>query len=62
MRNLLIDPSRRHCRCGALCAPGSAQCRKCRARFRWYRRKAWRLNPARHQPDPAAVTEEVITR
>jgi hypothetical protein len=63
MRNLVIDPCQRYCRCGALCGPATTQCQKCRARLRWYRRKAWRINPARHQPDPAAaMTEEVITR
>jgi hypothetical protein len=35
----------RYCRCGALCVTTESRCRKCRARARWYRRKAWRSNP-----------------
>jgi hypothetical protein len=63
MRNLLSDPDHHHCPCGALREKTSTRCRKCRARLGWYRRKAWRVNPARLQPDPAATfPEEVITR
>jgi len=35
-RNLL-GPS---CECGARVTPGNTQCRKCRARARWNRRKS----------------------
>ena len=34
-----------YCHCGAPCET-KLRCPKCRARFRWYRRKAWRSNPA----------------
>jgi hypothetical protein len=30
------------CPCGAKRNPSSKRCRKCSARGRWYRRKAWR--------------------
>ena len=36
-----------YCHCGAPCGAAGLRCPKCRARFRWYRRKAWRSNPAR---------------
>jgi hypothetical protein len=64
MQNLVVDPGQRYCDCGALCEPTSLNCRKCRARHGWYRRKAWRVNnPARYRPDPGpSFTEEVITR
>jgi hypothetical protein len=32
----------RDCACGALADSGSAECRKCRARARWARRRAQR--------------------
>jgi len=37
---------RRRCPCGALPENGMRRCRKCRARSRWYRRKALRRRPA----------------
>lgn len=48
MRYLVSGKVGHRCRCGALCLPKKSQCRKCHFRCRWYRRKAWRINPARH--------------
>lgn len=36
MRDIVIRTVPRHCE--------DSDCRKCRARFRWYRRKAWQIN------------------
>jgi hypothetical protein len=36
-----------YCHCGAPCGKRVLRCRKCQARFRWYRRKAWRTNLGR---------------
>ena len=33
-----------YCHCGAPCGPTHRKCAKCRAKSRWYRRKAWRSN------------------
>jgi hypothetical protein len=33
------------CPCGALLDHGKKRCRKCRARSRWRRRKAYRVRP-----------------
>ena len=33
-----------NCSCGAACSPPHLKCAKCRAKSRWYRRKAWRSN------------------
>lgn len=38
MRTLPILPGR--CLCGANATPGNRRCRKCRARWRWHRRKS----------------------
>jgi hypothetical protein len=46
MRDFKTEAGRRYCRCGALTEATTTLCRKCRARARWYRRKAWRINPA----------------
>lgn len=35
-----------YCHCGAPYGTTKLRCPKCRARYRWYRRKAWRSNPA----------------
>ena len=43
-----VSPDSPSCRCGALCKKTKSQCRKCHYRARWYRRKAWHCNPARH--------------
>ena len=48
MRYVATDKSGRQCQCGALCQPNRTLCRKCHFRFRWYRRKSWRINPSRH--------------
>jgi hypothetical protein len=45
MASLTTRTDLRYCRCGALCVTTEFRCRKCRARARWYRRKAWRCNP-----------------
>jgi hypothetical protein len=34
------------CSCGAQCNESSKRCRKCSARARWYRHKAWRSRKA----------------
>jgi hypothetical protein len=62
MLNLAIDPRQRHCHCGALCETPSPYCKKCRDRSRWYRRKAWRINPQRRIDPAATTTKEVISR
>jgi hypothetical protein len=62
MRNLTIDSEQHCCPCGALCEQSRTRCQKCRARFRWYRRKAWRVNSARDTDQTAAITKEVINR
>jgi hypothetical protein len=63
MRNLAIDPDHHYCRCGALCEQTTTQCRKCRDRLGWYRRKAWRVKRDRYRPVLAVASmEEVITR
>jgi len=49
MKTLAIEPGLNNCRCGALCEANRTRCPKCRARARWYRRKAWRTN----SPNPA---------
>ncbi len=38
-------PEDRCCPCGALLDYGKRRCRKCRARSRWHRRKAYRARP-----------------
>jgi hypothetical protein len=38
-------PENRCCPCGALLDHGKRRCRKCRARSRWRRRKAYRARP-----------------
>jgi hypothetical protein len=48
MRNDTFSQTRRCPHCGALCHPTKARCLKCYYRVRWYRRKAWRINPTRH--------------
>jgi hypothetical protein len=40
MRRLPDGFTSRRCPCGALVELGNRQCRKCRARARWHRRKA----------------------
>jgi hypothetical protein len=59
---LIIDTERHYCLCGALCERASAHCRKCRARSRWYRRKAWRVNPERHNGPVATTRKGAINR
>ena len=62
MRNLAINEVPRRCRCGALCGAKRTRCRKCHDRIRWYRRKAWRINPIRHaQGSHTLSKEKVIT-
>jgi hypothetical protein len=39
-------PDDRRCPCGALLEHGMRRCRKCRARSRWRRRKAYRPQSA----------------
>jgi hypothetical protein len=62
MLNLAIDPRQHCCRCGALCETTNPHCKKCRDRSRWYRRKAWRINPQRDTNPAATPTKEVISR
>ena len=45
MRNGPAEPITRHCM--------NTRCRKCRARVRWYRRKAWQCRKT-----PSAVSPE----
>lgn len=45
MRKFAIDLDPGYCHCGAPCDSRKIRCRKCHARFRWYRRKARRRNP-----------------
>lgn len=52
MNKLPINPDQHYCCCGALCGPANTRCRKCRDRLRWYRRKAWRINPMRRERNP----------
>jgi hypothetical protein len=41
----MTEPKRSaNCQCGALRDASSARCRKCRARIRWHKRKAWRTH------------------
>jgi hypothetical protein len=47
MRDLTVGQPGSLCHCGALRLPSQSQCRKCHFRCRWYRRKAWRINPSR---------------
>lgn len=42
MQNSTIDSVTHACLCGAACAPTNTRCKKCIARTRWLRRKAWR--------------------
>jgi hypothetical protein len=62
MRNLTIDAGQHYCPCGALCEKPRTRCQKCRARFRWYRRKAWRVNSACDTDQTATIAKEVISR
>jgi hypothetical protein len=59
----IADPHQHYCCCGALREATRTHCKKCRDRSRWYRRKAWRINPER-RIDPAATTpkEEVTNQ
>jgi hypothetical protein len=55
MRTITIEFSQRRCQCGALLEYGMKQCRKCRARSRWRRRKsrrAWNLSQRRARTAP----------
>ena len=54
MPNSAIGLHQDHCRCGALRETASTHCKKCRDRSRWYRRKAWRINPE-FRIDPATT-------
>jgi ribosomal protein L40E len=42
MREIPAEISKDQCACGARRPESGKQCRKCSARSRWYRRKAWR--------------------
>ncbi|HXL91801.1 MAG TPA: hypothetical protein VN969_22880 [Streptosporangiaceae bacterium] len=42
MTRPLPETSKARCTCGAQRSPSSKRCRKCSARGRWQRRKAWR--------------------
>jgi hypothetical protein len=42
MRKIPLAISENRCACGARRNESARRCRKCSARGRWYRRKAWR--------------------
>jgi hypothetical protein len=42
MRNIPPAITEHRCPCGARRGESAKPCRKCSARSRWYRRKAWR--------------------
>lgn len=42
MRRIPLAITEHRCPCGARRSKSSKLCRKCSARARWYRRKAWR--------------------
>jgi hypothetical protein len=42
MRKIPVVLTEYRCPCGARRNESSKRCRKCSARARWYRRKAWR--------------------
>lgn len=45
--HIIVSPDDRYCECGALTENGSQLCLKCRNRYRWLRRKAWRQHKTR---------------
>ncbi len=42
MRKIPLEIIEHRCTCGAQRNESSKRCRKCSARARWYRRRAWR--------------------
>jgi hypothetical protein len=52
MREIPLVITEDRCPCGARRNESARRCRKCSARGRWYRRKAWRSRrtPARYRP------------
>jgi len=51
MRDIPDEFTECRCPCGAQRNESGKRCRKCSARSRWYRRKAWRSrkNPVRYR-------------
>jgi hypothetical protein len=44
MREIPVAITEHRCPCGARRNESAKRCRKCSARSRWYRRKAWRTS------------------
>ncbi len=45
--HIIVNSDDRYCECGALAGNGSQLCLKCRNRYRWLRRKAWKQHKTR---------------